>query len=107
MGILLRDDSLDSLREFDLSGMTLPVARAACRYVVNRIDLNATDQHHEDLSFITGVGSNHQDGGTSLREHVQEVLRADFNPPLGSTVPKHAQGIVLVDASALRQRLLM
>lgn len=112
-GIVLRSDTLDSTWEVDLSGMSLPVARAACRYVVNRIATirNKNGIEMDDLTFITGVGRGHQRRlvgeshsnrddrsqlTSSLRDYVQEILLSDFVPPLHSEIPPRAQGTVQV-----------
>jgi len=118
-GILLRSN-LDSSWDFDLSGMTLPVARAACRFLLRRIAHSFRPGHQtdvQDLTFITGVGINHlkrhpvetskpSDGNSnrdvSLRAFVQEVLLQDFEPPLTSTIPSRAQGTVQVGKVDIR-----
>jgi pentatricopeptide repeat protein len=113
-GIVL-SDRLDSANEFDLSGMSLPVARAACRYVLNRLK---SQGHHDllSLTLITGVGKgtrrlgmtdviadglDENKGWTSLREHVQKILLTDFSPPIQSTVPRLAQGTVVIERETL------
>jgi hypothetical protein len=53
-GIVLRSDSMDTCSEFDLSGMSLPVARAAVRFVLKR--LASPPAMPNSLSFITGGG---------------------------------------------------
>lgn len=103
MGIVLSKDSLDSPSEVDLSGLTLPVARAACRHVVYYIDSDATVAT-SGLAFITGVGTS-KTGNTTLREHVQEILRTDFSPPLNSVVPETTPGIVLVSNEVLAKHV--
>jgi hypothetical protein len=106
LGLILRRDGLDSLWEFDLSGLSFPVARAACRFIVFSL-LQRTakpDDDFEDLVFITGVGSRHKNGlanTTSLREYIQEVLISDFRPGLNSTIPLRAKGTILVDKNEL------
>jgi pentatricopeptide repeat protein len=109
---------LDSVWEVDLSGMSLPVARAACRFVVNRTR-QTSEQGAElmDLNFITGVGAGqgrhnkqfdveassivkHGKGKpTSLRDFIQEVLEVDF--AIQSTVPNMARGTVQIEKSEL------
>ena len=105
LGIILRDDTLDSTSEFDLSGLTLPVARAACRYILYRTKSQSMKKGQmNDLAFITGVGAQHRQGGaktTALRDYVQEVLQRDFDPSLESTVPKRAQGTVEIRAATI------
>ena len=124
---------LDSTFEVDLSGMSFPVARAACRYALNRTLQSAGDgEKLRDMSIITGVGaamnsktskengqrgpssSGHgRDSGAdrpnggrkalSLRDYIQEILREDFDPPIQSLVPKRAQGTVEIDKSILQE----
>ena len=101
--IILSDDSMDTQWEIDLSGMSLPVARGACRYIMKRLSQTITlgSGEVENLMLITGVGKqNHyqrqnqndeitdQGSRTALREHVRQILRQDFEPPLYSTIPK-------------------
>ena len=117
-GIVLRGNKLDLQWEIDLSGMSFAVARAACRHVVKRT-LEQTNKDDcsvdEELSFITGVGKAHLQRGKSnqksetldknptksLREYIQHVLQTDFNPPLETTIPQRAQGMVVVKKSSL------
>ena len=122
-GIVFR--GMDTKWESDLSGMSFPVARAACRYIVQRARLVAEENWDslQDVVMITGVGVAQQrrhgpgnaedrihDDGTqdrkrssSLREYVQEVLRDDFDPPIESEVPRLAQGTVEVRKESLRR----
>jgi pentatricopeptide repeat protein len=116
--IVLRSQ-LDSTWDFDLSGMSLPVARAACRFILNRIAKLSDSADLQDLTLITGVGINHArrsagehttDDGTeswniSLRDYIQEVLLIDFRPPLTSQIPPRAQGTLLVPKAVLRHWL--
>ena len=118
-GIILRSDTLDSDWEVDLSGMSLPVARAACRYVLQRILATARKGHkseEQDLTFITGVGRGMRrapqgkEGSSiddshpaSLREYVQQVLTSDFDPPLISHVPDRALGTVEVRHDVVKE----
>jgi pentatricopeptide repeat protein len=117
-GIVLRSN-LDSTWDFDLSGMSLPVARAACRFTLNRIAKSSDSADLQDLTLITGVGMNHarrssgehatDDGtgsrNTSLRDYIQEILLTDFLPPLSSHIPPRAQGTLIVSTAALRKWL--
>ena len=118
MGIVLPKNTLDSAHDFDLSGMSLPVARAACRYILNHLISEQGDDELSDLTFITGVGAakegarrNSADSSedsskrslTSLREFVQEILSTDFDPPLQSTIPRLAQGTVVVESHELKE----
>lgn len=102
-GIILRSDSLDSQWEIDLSGMSLPVARAACRYVLNDIAKTHKEGNVvKDLTFITGVGKGKGESClTSLREFVQLVLDRDFDPPMSSAVPRRALGTVEIPSDKL------
>jgi hypothetical protein len=120
-GIIFRGN-LDSQWETDLSGMSFPVARAACLHILRQC---ATEklENLKEISFITGVGRSHQkwrednpsfsrsatkspsrgsekDPGTSLRDYIQEILQSDFDPPLESFVPQRAQGTVEVKKSS-------
>jgi pentatricopeptide repeat protein len=115
-GIILRKDTLDSQGEFDLSGLSFPVARAACRFIVKHMLENAGGKDAlVVLTFITGVGTKanrRQSQGqpetsedsfhmTSLREYVQEILLSDFDPPITSFVPERAQGTVQIRGRTL------
>ena len=121
-GIVLRDDTLDHQWEIDLTGMSFPVARAACRYLINtRVALENSDSL-KDLALITGVGSGKgqrrlsgtgfpRNGNgvttdddrqlTTLREYVQDIFLNDFDPPIVSHIPKRAQGTLQVDRDVL------
>ena len=129
-GIILRGNDLDSQWETDLSGMSFPVARAACRYVVYQC-LSLPQEDIQDVTFITGVGrakqrrkgvETHQqasssasslttkrsalsdkDPTTSLRDYVQQLFRIDFDPALRSSIPKWAQGTVVVEKDSVLQ----
>eukprot|EP00543_Licmophora_paradoxa_P009771 CAMPEP_0202461078 /NCGR_PEP_ID=MMETSP1360-20130828/47667_1 /ASSEMBLY_ACC=CAM_ASM_000848 /TAXON_ID=515479 /ORGANISM="Licmophora paradoxa, Strain CCMP2313" /LENGTH=522 /DNA_ID=CAMNT_0049082991 /DNA_START=131 /DNA_END=1696 /DNA_ORIENTATION=- len=108
-GIVLKG-TLDSSHEIDLSGLSLPVARAAVRYIFRDIEIGArgeAKQPQDAVVLITGVGkawiprgSNHiqqQDSdGLPLRDLVQQVLLQDFDPPIKSLIPRLAQGTVEV-----------
>ena len=115
--IVLPSDSMDTMWEIDLSGMSFPVARAACRYILRRL-LKVIDegQSYQDLLLITGVGKHHKllrevknfedgeksqiakqlEGTTALREYVREILREDFQPPIYSTVVESSAGTVTI-----------
>ena len=61
--IVLRSDSIDTGWEIDLSGMSFPVARAACRFILDRLKNNSKNgEEYEDLSFITGTGERYHPG---------------------------------------------
>jgi pentatricopeptide repeat protein len=107
-GIVLREESLDSDYEVDLTGMTLPVARAACRYIFNRILANyRKGEKPSEVTLLTGVGraqqQQQQDGMgdgekklTALREYILQDLEEDFDPPMHGIVPQRAQGTVAI-----------
>jgi hypothetical protein len=130
-GIILRGNTLDMQWEVDLSGMPLPVARAACRYLLKKMKVErgmgggrGDDDDIQDMVFITGIGKAHnqfrqqqqsvsdmnnnsnnvlerKDPTTSLRDYIQGVLVTDFDPPLPSTIPPRAQGTVVIDRASL------
>lgn len=121
-GIVLGSDKiLDSHYEVDLSGMALPVARASVRFIFNRIKENARHgETIEEVTLITGVGAqflrpcdvsgwpnaqDHPDSTQSLRDYVQDVLGADFHPPIKSSVPQLFQGTVVVKQHEVRDWL--
>ena len=112
-GIVLRG-GLDVKWELDLSGLSFPVARAACRYIVKgarTVDKEKVS-NVEELVMITGVGRAHQNRttasssdpvpiqnestSTSLRDYIQEVLDTDFEPSIPSAIPRLAKGTVVV-----------
>jgi hypothetical protein len=121
--IVLGRDTLDSSWDVDLSGMSFPVARAACRYIVRRAQERVVVEGGgilEDITLVTGVGkaqqhrkpqeddhdedhnkvissSSPRSTSTSLREYAQEVLQTDFDPPIACTIPKLAQGTVVIE----------
>jgi len=122
-GIVLRSNSLDLQWETDLSGMSLPVARAAIRYILQQCVSKKTDPAQiQDMTFITGIGVAQQrrredaigsggksgssstqskDPTTSLRDHVQAILRQDFKPSIESVIPVHAQGTIEIPKDKL------
>jgi len=96
-GLILRKDSLDTSWEVDLSNMSQPIARAACRYIFNQIAQRHTASNEEDggddddvkdLSLITGA--------SRMREHVRGILRDELKPSIYCVVPKLEQGTLLV-----------
>lgn len=114
--LVLRDmNRFETKNEIDLSGMALPVARAACRYILRRSLSNTVvpGMHNSsnnntihqiidsDLYFITGVGTSHDDGSSSLRDYVQEILVTDFNPPIHSFVPQQERDRVCIESKEL------
>ena len=134
LGIILPADSLDSLWEVDLSGMSIPVAHAACRHIIQRARkaVEKGESHCEDLQLITGVGvaqqsssdqTQEQDdedsdqgeyrqsfgqrgrGNTALREYVRQILREDYDPPLYSTIPQFGLGTVQVSGAVFQKWL--
>jgi hypothetical protein len=106
-GLVLRNDNLDSHVEVDLSSMSFPVARAACRFIFNRIKEEVGKKGGaEDVLLITGLGlspSRDEKRGQALREFVQACLLKDFNPPIYSTIPQRAQGMVHISTQSVRQ----
>lgn len=99
-GLILRKDSLDTTWEVDLSCMSFPIARAACRYIFRQIterSLASADNDDEDddndsvkdLNLITGAHSR-------MREYVRGVLRDELRPAVYCIVPKMEQGTLLV-----------
>lgn len=126
-GIVLR--GMDTHWETDLTGMSFPVARAACRFMIRRAKRTAETNLDglETIIFITGVGASQQRRQVSvsnrasssqlqgnqkidlnsitLREYVQEVLNTDFDPPIESDIPELAQGTVEVKKKSFRKWL--
>lgn len=97
-GIVMRKDGLDSDFEVDLTGMSLPVARAACRFIFQRILTDVQKgEALEEVTLLTGVGRAQDGTTTSLREYILQVLEEDFDPPMHGVVPKRAQGTVVID----------
>jgi pentatricopeptide repeat protein len=111
--IVLRSDTLDSKWEIDLSGMSFPVARAACRYVITSISKSTSNREFEDLTFITGVGvgKSFYKGSngvpdlptqqTSLQKYVQQILISDFHPEIESYVPSLAKGTICIGSESI------
>jgi len=67
--IILRSDSLDSVWEIDLSGMSFPVARGVLMYVMNRAHKAVSggiEPEAQDISLITGVGKGQRNYGKAL-----------------------------------------
>ena len=95
-GIILKEDSLDSSWEVDISRMSFPVARAACRFIFRRIVDSAKDGDLDvkDFSLITGA--------TKMREYVREVLRDELKPAVFCVVPKLEQGTLQVKEKVMR-----
>lgn len=97
-GLILRKDSLDTSSEVDLSTMSFPVARAACRFIFRRIaEKSYEDGEIRDLSLITGP--------SRMREYVREVLRDELKPPVYCVVPTAEQGTLLVKKQVLTNYL--
>ena len=128
--IILSNDSMDTLWEIDLSGMSLPVARAACRFIMKRtLDHVKKTGELDNLVFITGVGKaqrSEQDteeddffskeddhglppvtkksfGTTALREYIRQLLRDDFEPPIYSFTPNLAAGVVQIEKEMVQK----
>jgi len=105
-GLILRKDSLDTVREVDLSTMSMPVARAACRFIFRRMaeqngrrgssSAEGEDDGDDlgDLSLITGANR--------MREHIRAVLRDELKPGVYCVVPKLEQGTLVVKEMMLR-----
>jgi len=95
-GIILKKDSLDSSWEVDLSRMSFPVARAACRFIFRRIVTSARsgDDDIKDFSLITGA--------SKMREYIREVLRDELKPAVYCTVPKLEQGTLQIKEKVIR-----
>lgn len=106
MNILFSSSSMDTAWEKDLSGLSFPVARAACRYIFKSLlaDKSASVQ---DLVLITGVGRsqtysvNIPVATSTLREHVRQVLLNDFQ----IATPSDASGIICVKSSDIQSWL--
>lgn len=113
-GIVMREDGLDSDYEVDLAGMSLPVARAACRFIFQRILENARGgEVPTEVTLITGVGraqhlhmgyqerksqaNQDQRQPTALREYILQDLEEDFDPPMCGVVPERAKGTVVIE----------
>jgi hypothetical protein len=118
LGIVLRGN-LNSLWEVDLSGLSFPVCRAACRFIMAKAltSIRKGETPHS-IIFITGVGRNRTPGNLqtptdeptssattslSLRDYVQNLLYEEFHPPLNTTIPLRAQGTVVIDREVLIQ----
>ena len=94
-GLILRQDSLDTSWEFDLSYMSLPIARAASRYIFGQISERCSSETGDndggdevnDLSLITGT--------SRMREHIREVLRDELKPAVHCIVPQREQGTLI------------
>mmetsp|Transcript_45977 Transcript_45977/g.67848 ORF Transcript_45977/g.67848 Transcript_45977/m.67848 type:complete len:192 (-) Transcript_45977:163-738(-) len=113
-GIILNAaDSLDSFWEVDFSGMSFPVARAACRFIFNRAleSVKKGDEKVQELTLITGLGvaqrqasnsnlnTNDDEGAHAtigLQEFVRANLRDDLEPPVYSMIPPYGKGTVVV-----------
>ena len=103
LGAILREEASESCWQFDLTSLTFPVARAACRYFISNRIQRSTPENLKDITFVTGSGAQRPPGsGLTLREYVQAILKSDFTPRLLSTVPDQAQGTVNIQAKTLR-----
>jgi hypothetical protein len=105
--------------QYDLTSMSFPVARAACRYILQQLPSRLLPDL-QDLVLVTGSGgggssssSTHRwasGGGTTqhhrsmlfLREYVQEILENDFDPGLVSNIANSTPGSVEIQANTLR-----
>ena len=99
-GLILRNDSLDTSWEFDLSNMSLPVARAACRFIFQQITESYVEDEADvkDLALITGA--------SRMREYIREVLQDELKPPIYCIVPKLEQGTLQVKEKVIRNYLV-
>jgi len=96
-GLILRKDSLDTSWEVDLSRLSFPVARAACRFIFRQIAEKSVEKEDgavKDLSLITGA--------SKMREYVREVLRDELKPAVYCIVPKSEQGTLQVKEKVMR-----
>lgn len=67
--IILPQDSMDTKWEIDLSGMSLPVARAACRFIIKRLQQDIKEgENYQDLMLITGVGKHHYESDYTRKQ---------------------------------------
>ena len=96
---------LDEDGEYDVSGMTVPLARCAVRRAVYEAaaDLDPRATAKASVVFITGVGARRQfdPNHVPLRTHVLQLLRHGFDPPLVAFVPDDAPGTVKVETRSL------
>ena len=96
---------LDEDGEYDVSGMTVPLARCAVRRAVYEAaaDLDPKATAKASVVFITGVGARRQfdPNHVPLRTHVLQLLRHGFDPPLVAFVPDDAPGTVKVETRSL------
>jgi len=77
--IILPEDSMDTKWEIDLSGMSLPVARAACRFIIKRLQQEVKGgENCEDLMLITGVGRHHHEADYFKKKGDNEFLEDDI-----------------------------
>ena len=99
-GLVLREDSLDTLFEVDLSSLSFPVARAACRFIFRQVvekSRSGEEFDIKDLSLITGP--------SRLREYVREVLRDELKPPVYCTVPTSGKGTLVIKRQVMTNYL--
>lgn len=110
--LLFKADSLDTVWETDLSGMSFPVAHAAVRYCMRQvleIANGGSGNVVQDLTFITGVGRAKSSSGmaddgnapVALREFVRDCMVNEFTPPIYSLTPKHSAGVVTIKKEVL------
>lgn len=95
-GIILKEDSLDSSWEVDLSRMSFPVARVSCRFIFRRIvnSVKNGDEGVKDLSLITGA--------SKMREYIRTILRDELKPAVFCVVPKLEQGTLQVKEKVMK-----
>ena len=95
-GLVLRRDSLDTSREFDLSRMSPSVAKSAVLHIMKNIvtTVGEDSSSSSDLSFIVGT--------TRMREHIRAVLRDEVSPSIYCIVPEREQGTLVVKQKVLQ-----
>eukprot|EP00571_Detonula_confervacea_P012159 CAMPEP_0172311378 /NCGR_PEP_ID=MMETSP1058-20130122/14636_1 /TAXON_ID=83371 /ORGANISM="Detonula confervacea, Strain CCMP 353" /LENGTH=656 /DNA_ID=CAMNT_0013024537 /DNA_START=111 /DNA_END=2081 /DNA_ORIENTATION=- len=96
-GLVMRKDSLDTSWEVDLSRLSFPIARAACRFIFRQIVKSSAENEDgevKDLRLITGA--------SKMREYIREVLRDELKPSVYCVVPKMEQGTLQVKEKVMR-----
>jgi len=99
-GLIMRQDSLDTSWEVDLSRMSFPVARAAVRHLFRQIvekhgEGGGDEEGVKDLSLLTGA--------SKMREYVRGVLRDELKPAVYCVVPEMAQGTLVAKEKVMRK----
>jgi len=102
LGFLSVPESLqgtDTITEFDLSGMSLPVGRSICRYLLREVVAKQQPESIDSIALVTGTGFDKARLNvtkTTLREHIQHILLHDFKPNIASHVPPLSPGTVVI-----------